>query len=144
MKCEISEICGDWALEIFQYPAPRKPTIVFFNSRQNALNVKRILEVDDSIPNAATVCDMQEVVRCKDCKYFQDKYVELPDGSKRPYKKSESAVPLSVGINVGSYCARFGYATVHGYRYGKPSVDETRLYAKPNDFCSYGERKDEE
>ena len=68
MKCEIHEICGDWALEIFQYPAPRKPTIVFFNSRQNALNVKRILEVDDSIPNAATVCDMQEVVRCKDCK----------------------------------------------------------------------------
>lgn len=61
MKCEIHEICGDWALEIFQYPAPRKPTIVFFNSRQNALNVKRILEVDDSIPNAATVCDMQEV-----------------------------------------------------------------------------------
>ena len=68
MKCEIHEICGDWALEIFQYPAPRKPTIVFFNSRQNALNVKRILEVDDSIPNAATVCDMQEVVRCKDCR----------------------------------------------------------------------------
>ena len=61
MKCEIHEICGDWALEIFQYPVPRKPTIVFFNSRQNALNVKRILEVDDSIPNAATVCDMQEV-----------------------------------------------------------------------------------
>lgn len=31
-----------------------------------------ILEVDDSIPNAATVCDMQDVVRCKDCKYYQD------------------------------------------------------------------------
>lgn len=92
----------------------------------------------------APVSDVVEVVRCKYCKYFQDKYVELPDGSKRPYKKSESAAPLSVGINVGSYCARFGYATVHGYRYGKPSVDETRLYAKPNDFCSYGERKDEE
>ena len=101
MKCEIHEICGDWALEIFQYPAPRKPTIVFFNSRQNALNVKRILEVDDSISNAATVCDMQEVVRCKDCKHlmFSDMYGECSQAH--------------MGI------------------------------VRPDDFCSYGERKDE-
>lgn len=100
MKSEIREICGDWALEIFQYPAPRKPTIVFFNSRQNALNVKRILEVDDSIPNAATVCDMQEVVRCKDCKYlmFSDMYGECSQAH--------------MGI------------------------------VRPDDFCSYGERKE--
>ena len=105
MKCEIHEICGDWALEIFQYPAPRKPTIVFFNSRQNALNVKRILEVDDSIPNAATVCDMQEVVRCKDCKYYQDNSNGYPH-------------------NECKWCK-----------------DET---PNADDFCSYGERKDEE
>lgn len=89
------------------------------------------------IPNA----DATEVVRCKDCIYFQDRYIELPDGSKRPYKKGESSVPLSVGINVGSYCTRIDYAIVHGYRHGEPSVDETRLWTKPNDFCSYGERK---
>lgn len=105
MKSEIREICGDWALEIFQYPAPRKPTIVFFNSRQNALNVKRILEVDDSIPNAATVCDMQEVVRCKDCKYYQDNNNGYPH-------------------NECKWCK-----------------DET---PDAYDFCSYGERKDEE
>ena len=97
MKCEISEICGDWALDIM---TGEKVTI-YFNSRQNALNVKRILEVDDSIPNAATVCDMQEVVRCKECIYFQDRYIELSDGSERAYKKSEDIVPISVGINVG-------------------------------------------
>ena len=68
MKSEIGEICGDWALDIYQHSS-EKPITVYFNSRQNALNVKRILEVDDSIPNAATVCDMQEVVRCKNCKY---------------------------------------------------------------------------
>lgn len=78
MKCEVREICGDWALEIFQYPEPQKPTTVFLNSRQNALNVKRIVEVDDSIPNVATVCDMQEVVRCKDCKYYQDNNGDYP------------------------------------------------------------------
>ena len=68
MTGEIREICGDWALDVF---GGGKVTI-YFNSRQNALNVKRILEVDDSIPNAATVCDMQEVVRCKDCFYHAD------------------------------------------------------------------------
>lgn len=31
-----------------------------------------------------------ELVRCKDCIYFQDRYVELPDGSKRPYKKAKA------------------------------------------------------
>ena len=70
MKCEVSEICGDWALDINNFNGGK--ITIYFNSRQNALNVKRILEVDDSIPNAATVCDMQEVVRCKDCKYYQD------------------------------------------------------------------------
>lgn len=102
MKSEIREICGDWALDIFQYPKPAKPITIFFNSRQNALNVKKILEIDDSIPNAATVCDMQEVVHCKDCKYlmFSDCYGECAEAHK--------------GI------------------------------VNPEDFCSYGERKEEE
>lgn len=70
MKSEVREICGDWALDINNFNGGK--ITIYFNSRQNALNVKRILEVDDSIPNAATVCDMQDVVRCKDCKYYQD------------------------------------------------------------------------
>lgn len=138
MKCEIREICGDWALDIM---AGEKVTI-YFNSRQNALNVKRILEVDDSIPNAATVCDMQEVVKCKECIYFQDRYIELHDGSKRSYKKGEGYVPISVGINIGSYCTRIDYAIVHGYRNFEPSVDKTKLWVSPNDYCSRGERKE--
>lgn len=100
MKCEVREICGDWALDIDNFNGGR--ITIYFNSRQNALNVKRILEVDDSIPNAATVCDMQEIVRCKDCKYlmFSDMYGECSQGH--------------MGI------------------------------VKPDDFCSYGERKDKE
>lgn len=49
MKCAISEICGDWALEVFA---------------------------------GNTVCDMVEVVRCKDCKYlmFSDFYGECGRG----------------------------------------------------------------
>lgn len=142
MKSEIHEICGDYALDIDNFDGGK--TTIYFNSRRNALNVKRILEVDDSIPNAATVCDMREVVRCKDCKYFQDRYIELPDGSKRAYKKGENSVSISIGINIGSHCTRIDYAIVHGYRDGEPSVDKTRLWVQPDDFCSYGERKDGE
>lgn len=85
MKCEIREICGDWALDVFD---GGKVTI-YFNSRQNALNVKRILEVDASIPNAATVCDMVEVVRCGSCKHsvFPERYGECELGYIKPLSK---------------------------------------------------------
>lgn len=78
MKCEIREICGDWALDVFD----GSKVTIYFNSRQNALNVKRILEVDDRIPNAATVCDMVEVVRCGKCKHsvFPGRYGDANSG----------------------------------------------------------------
>lgn len=66
---EIRDFCGDYALDI-----PMGEGCVHticFNSHRNAETVKRIMEVDDSIPNAATVCDMVEVVRCRDCKFFE-------------------------------------------------------------------------
>ena len=44
--------------------------MLLFNSRRNAETVKRCLEVDGSIPNVATPVDFVEVVRCKDCAYF--------------------------------------------------------------------------
>ena len=61
------EICGDWALDIH---LPADTVTIYFNSRQNAENVKRIIETDMSVPNVATVCDMVEVVRCEDCIYY--------------------------------------------------------------------------
>lgn len=64
---EIRDFCGDYALDIPM--GDRSVHTIYFNSRRNAETVKRIMEVDDSVPNAATVCDMVEVVRCKDCKH---------------------------------------------------------------------------
>lgn len=64
----IREFMGDYALDI---PMGEGCVhTIYFNSRRNAETVKRIMEVDDSVPNAATVCDMVEVVRCKDCKHY--------------------------------------------------------------------------
>ena len=99
-------------------------------------NIKRDIK---TLPTA----DVVPVVRCKDCIYFQDRYIELPDGSKRPYEKGENIVSIDVGINVGSYCKRIDYAIVHGQRDGEPSIDETRLWANPDDYCSRAESKGE-
>ena len=68
MKTELREICGDWALDIY-ISSGKERTTIFLNSRQNAQNIKRILEVDDSVKNHATVCDMKEIVRCSKCKW---------------------------------------------------------------------------
>ena len=68
-KCtEIREICGDWAFDIVYNNG--ETFMLLFNSRRNAETVKRCLEVDDSIPNAATPVDFVEVVRCKDCRFY--------------------------------------------------------------------------
>lgn len=65
---DIREICGDYAIDV-KYSDDQQFTL-FFNSRRNAQTVKRCIEVDDSIPNAATAVDFVEVVRCKDCKWY--------------------------------------------------------------------------
>ena len=63
----IRDFMGDYALDI---PMGEGCVhTIYFNSHRNAETVKRIMEVDDGIPNAATVCDMVEVVRCKGCKH---------------------------------------------------------------------------
>lgn len=45
---------------------------LILNSAHNAHLVKRILEIDVSVPNAATPADFVEVVRCKDCEYCNE------------------------------------------------------------------------
>lgn len=79
MTCEIREAVSDYALDMH---FPDETVTIYFNSQQNAENVKKIIETDRSIPNAATVCDMQAVVRCKDCRFlrFSDFYGECGCG----------------------------------------------------------------
>ena len=68
-KCTIREFMGDWALDIEPFDGHK--VTLYFNSRRNAETVKRCIEVDDSVPNAATAVDFVEVVRCKDCEHYK-------------------------------------------------------------------------
>jgi hypothetical protein len=102
-KCsEIRDFCGDYAFDV-EYSEDNEFTM-FFNSRRNAETVKRCIEVDYSVPNVATAVDFVEVVRCKDCKYYE---IHKP----------------TITLN----CEREGKLV--------PMM--------PNDYCSYGERREE-
>lgn len=74
---EIKEICGDYYIDIKYHENQKEAISLFFNSYRNAKTVKRCIELDDSIPNAATAVDFVEVVRCKDCEWFHEADDEL-------------------------------------------------------------------
>ena len=84
----------------------------------------------------APTADVVEVVRCKDCKYFQPCFVLTADGERRPYTEEEirngKMVTGDVGINCGSRCERFGYW----------EENKIPVWFSENDFCSYGEREE--
>lgn len=78
--------------------------------------------VDDSL-----AVDAVPVVRCKDCVYFRDRHVLLPDGSERDYADGEECVTADVGVNVGSQCRK----------------EEEPCFRGGGDFCSRGVRKED-
>lgn len=79
--------------------------------------------------------DVVEVVRCKDCIWFQPEFVLTPNGERRPYTEEELKngrnVTMDVGINCGSRCERHG-------RWEENSIP---VWYHEDDFCSYGKRK---
>ena len=85
--------------------------------------------------------DAVPVVRCKECVYWTPRHVKMNDGTIRFCEPNEGIVTIEKGINVGSYCKRFDDVTVHGYRDGEPCIDKTKAWCNQDDFCSYGERK---
>lgn len=66
---EIKDICGDYQIDVKYHEEQKSAISLYFNSRRNAATVKRCIEVDDSVPNAATAVDFVEVVRCADCRF---------------------------------------------------------------------------
>lgn len=97
---EIREFCGDYALDIPM--GDRSVYTIFFNSRRNAETVKRIMEVDDSVPNAATVCDMVEVVRCKDCKHYH-RYTDRHTNEPSHWGRCTS-ISMDIDLMANDYC----------------------------------------
>lgn len=100
---DIRDFLGDYAIDI-EYSKDYTFTM-FFNSRRNAETVKRCIEVDDSVPNAATAVDFVEVVRCKDCKHnvANWEHDELDIGD---YTDITCDYFMTDGMEADDYCSR--------------------------------------
>ena len=94
------------------------------------LNMEFPVYDQDPILDAMDACfvDDDPVVRCENCIYWMPPHIKMNDGTIRT-RESDECVPLSVGINIGSYCRRI--------------EADTPAWRKAEDFCSYGERKED-
>lgn len=82
---KISEICGDWALQVKSSGEPIQ--FLYFNSRSNAELVKAIMEWEDAHPNEAvpykpTLVQPNEPLKQADLNkmYLDEVWLEYPDG----------------------------------------------------------------
>ena len=101
-----------------------------FNDRKhgNPHFLNGIETAKEIITNAPTI-DAVPVVRCKDCIWWQDRQIQLDDGSCRDYMPDEPwSVTCDVGINIGSHCTKHGFDDESG----------SWFWAAANDYCSCG------
>ncbi len=85
----------------------------------------------DEIPGV----DAVEVVRCKDCKHFKPAHFKADDGTETPWDETFSWDDRSDGVYHGGKC-KHDRNTAYGQK--------DMAFRKPDDFCSYGERREEE
>jgi len=86
--------------------------------------------IADEMPSV----DAVEVVRCKDCIFWQDEKIRMENGECRDYLPDEKPyVTIDKGINEGAHC------TLHGFE----DMSGSWFWAQANDFCSRGVKKNE-
>ena len=76
-----------------------------------------------------------EVVRCKDCKRFKPAHFKADDGTETPWDETFSFDDRTDGIYHGGKC-KHERNTAYG--------EKDMAFRKPDDFCSYGERREGE
>lgn len=112
-------------------------------SRQAA--IEAMSRISDSICEAEAVdalCEVPtiELIRCKDCKYFDPPHVEK-DGERHEYNEFPQeafdlfgiGVTVTYGINVGGRCK---YYNLCGY------PEDKSVYVPANNYCGRAEPKE--
>ena len=89
----------------------------------------RACHADDmlALVDDALSVDAVAVVRCKDCVYFRDRHISLPDGTERDYADGEDYVTADIGVNVGSQCRK----------------EKEPCFREGGDYCSRGVKKED-
>lgn len=88
-------------------------------------------------------CPLIELIHCKNCKWYDPPHIEYKDGTREDYPK-EPFVTADIGVTVGGICIAKNkiYCTAHD-RENPDDYEEIVMFRNPDDYCSYGERKDE-
>ena len=92
-------------------------------------------EIMDSVEDSVVEEDVVEVVRCKDCKHFKPAHFKADDGTETPWDETFNWDDRSDGIYHGGKC-KHDRSTAYGQK--------DMAFRKPDDFCSYGERREGE
>ena len=85
-------------------------------------------KVLEDIRTLAEKHHMKEVVRCKDCKWFDGKHIKHNDGHIEYVPEDYPFVENSVGINVQARCMRIPY------------IDNLFVKDSGMDYCSRAQR----
>lgn len=102
------------------------------------------MEVCD-ILDYMTPIDAEPVVRCKDCKWYDPPHIDHGGGKRTDVEDDSPHVPLSVGINVSGRCINTlrEYCCNHD-REDPDDYERLVKFRNRMDYCSDGERKDDE
>ena len=92
------------------------PMTITADSEKGKPMIREYIYFVDDNPNGTSGMTEEEVVRCRECKWFEE--YESTIGTEHYCKKT--------------WCSPYDWA------------NEPCFYVKPDDFCSYGERKDNE
>lgn len=110
-----------------------------FSTRKEAVEI-----IEDLCINDAPTVDAVEVVRCKDCKWYDSPHIQHNDGSRTDVDENAPLVTSNVGINCGGQCIYHIGLKIHCIRHDREDPDDNQeiiIFRHPNDFCSYGEKR---
>lgn len=89
---------------------------------------KAIKKVMDQVEKM--VMEMPEIVRCKDCKWYDPPHIKYNDGTRENVDEDTEWVTADIGINVGGQCKNI--FKIHCY------CEDMTVCREPTDYCSYG------
>lgn len=98
-----------------------------------------------AIKSAPTV-DAVEVVRCRECRWYDPPHILHNDGTRTDVEDDAPMVTADVGINCGGQCIWHIGLKTYCLNHDREDPEDTPnivMFRKPQDFCSYGERSND-
>ena len=99
-----------------------------------------------AIKDAPTI-DAVEVVRCRECKWYEPRNILHADGTRTYVNEDAEMVTANVGINCAGRCIHHTGLKIYCVNHDRENPEDEQniiIFRSPDDFCSYGERRTDE